>query len=73
MIMKNKRILLLLNKLAEKRTRLELDLETILFDESSGFTLFDKKINKVLKKINAIDYKIKLIEHYVILKKENDE
>lgn len=71
--MKNKRILLLLNKLTEERTRLELDLETILFDESSGFHLFDKKINKVLKKINAIDYKIKLIDHYIVLKKEDNE
>lgn len=71
--MKNKRILLYLNKLTERKIRLELDLELILNDVSLEFKTFEKKINKTFKELNKIDYKIKSIEHYIILNPEENE
>lgn len=72
-IMKNKRIFVYLNMLTEKKVRLELDLEAILLNENLEYSVFEKKLNKTLTRLNKIDYKIKLINNYVILNTEENE
>ena len=63
----NKRIVLYLNDLVEKKNQLVLELEFILEDGSTGYIKFNKRLTKILKQLTDIENNISQLNNYLLM------